>query len=75
MVNLSTKTCDCASWQLIGIPCQHAVAAALERNVNIYSLCSREMWAECYKEAIYPTGNEEGWMVPKDINMNVGFTN
>ena len=56
VVNLSMTTCDCASWQLIGIPCRHAVAADLERNVNIYFLCSpyymHETWAECYKEAI-----------------------
>ena len=76
VVNLSTKSCECGMFQCIGIPCRHAVAAALERNINIYALCSpyytREKWAGCYKDTIYPTGNEEDWIVPEDIHMQVG---
>ncbi|XP_062114607.1 uncharacterized protein LOC133825714 [Humulus lupulus] len=70
-VNLMTKSCSCDMFPIIGIPCVHAVAAAIDRSVNIYSLCSpfytTEMWGESYKETIYLTGNEDEWIVPKDI--------
>ena len=76
-VNLMTKSCSCGQFQIMGYPCVHGVAAAMLRNVNIYSLCSpyytTEMWRESYKETIYPTGNEDDWEVPENIEkMQVG---
>ncbi|XP_062103067.1 uncharacterized protein LOC133814077 [Humulus lupulus] len=72
-VNLMTKSCSCGIFQLIGIPCVHAVAATLEHRVNIYYLCSSfytiESWRDLYKETIYPTGNEDDWIVPYDIKI------
>ncbi|XP_062119009.1 uncharacterized protein LOC133832716 [Humulus lupulus] len=64
-------------FQIIGIPCDHAVAVAIDRGVNFYSLYSpfytTKMLMGSYKETIYPTGNEDEWIVPKDIkNMEVG---
>ncbi|XP_062104061.1 uncharacterized protein LOC133815220 [Humulus lupulus] len=71
-VNLMTKSCSRAKFKIIGIPCVHAVVAALNRSVKIYSLCfpfyTIESWRELYKETIYPCGNEDEWTVPDDIN-------
>ncbi|XP_062093743.1 uncharacterized protein LOC133799760 [Humulus lupulus] len=62
--NLMTKSCSCGMFKIIEIPCVHAVAVAIDRGVNIYSLCSpfytSEMWRESYKETIYPTSNTSG---------------
>ena len=75
-VHLMNNTCTCGLPQLLGIPCEHAIASAQHRSVDIYSLCSpfysKEIWIEMYKESIYPVGNEDQWNVPDDIkNMKV----
>ena len=76
-VDLLNKTCSCDLFQNLGIPCKHAIAAALKRNVSIYTMCSpfytSGYWRECYKENIYPVGNEVEWTVSEDLkNFCVG---
>ncbi|XP_062114565.1 uncharacterized protein LOC133825667 [Humulus lupulus] len=70
-VDLLNKTCTCGVFQIIGIPCAHALSGSLKRGVNFYSLCSDyykiETWRSSYTESIYPTGNKEEWIVPHDI--------
>ncbi|XP_062085420.1 uncharacterized protein LOC133791513 [Humulus lupulus] len=70
-VDLLNKTCTCGVFQIIGIPCAHALSGSLKRGVNFYSLCSDyykiEKWRSSYIESIYPTSNEEEWIVPHDI--------
>lgn len=70
-VNLQAKTCSCGKFQLIGLPCEHALAACKNRNINPYTLCckyySNEAWLNCYAETIYPVGNEEDWEIPDAI--------
>ncbi|XP_062093532.1 uncharacterized protein LOC133799538 [Humulus lupulus] len=70
-VDLLNKTCTCSVFQIIGIPCAHALSGSLKRGVNFYSLCSDyykiETWRSSYTESIYSTGNEEEWIVPHDI--------
>ncbi|XP_062085852.1 uncharacterized protein LOC133791959 [Humulus lupulus] len=70
-VDLLNKTCTCGVFQIIGIPCAHALSGSLKRGVNFYSLCSDyykiETWRSSYTESIYPTCNEEEWIVPHDI--------
>lgn len=75
-VDLMAKTCTCGLPQQLNIPCEHSIAAAQHRSVDVYSLCSdfylKETWIEMYKEAIYPVGNEDQWDVPDEIkNMKV----
>ncbi|XP_062075147.1 uncharacterized protein LOC133779171 [Humulus lupulus] len=70
-VDLLNKTCTWGVFQIIGIPCAHALSGSLKRGVNFYSLCSDyykiETWRSSYKESIYPTGNKEEWIVPHGI--------
>ncbi|XP_062080006.1 uncharacterized protein LOC133784744 [Humulus lupulus] len=58
-------------FQIIGIPCAHALSGSLKRGVKFYSLCSYyykiETWRSSYTKSIYPTSNEEEWIVPHDI--------
>ncbi|XP_018435867.1 uncharacterized protein LOC108808181 [Raphanus sativus] len=37
-VNLSTRTCSCYEFQMLGIPCSHAIAAALKANISVNDL-------------------------------------
>ncbi|XP_062086059.1 uncharacterized protein LOC133792158 [Humulus lupulus] len=50
-VDLLNKTCTCGVFQIIGIPYYYKI----------------ETWRSSYIESIYPTGNEEEWIVPHDI--------
>ena len=34
LVNLANRTCHCGSWDLIGIPCKHAVACIVLRKLD-----------------------------------------
>ncbi|XP_062118447.1 uncharacterized protein LOC133832075 [Humulus lupulus] len=70
-VDLLNKTCTCGLFQLIGIPCVHALSRSLKRGVTFYFLCSDyhkfETWMSSYTKTIYPCGNAEEWIVPHDI--------
>ncbi|CAN6904373.1 unnamed protein product [Brassica oleracea] len=37
-VNLANKTCSCYEFQMLAIPCSHAIAAAIEAKVSVESL-------------------------------------
>ncbi|KAA0043646.1 Ulp1-like peptidase [Cucumis melo var. makuwa] len=71
VVNLQTKECTCKEFQAEQLPCSHAIAAARDRNINVYSLCANYYTNECllaaYAEAVYQVGNQSDWMaVPSD---------
>lgn len=40
-VDLNLRTCTCNVFQKDQLPCNHALRACRERNISIYSLCSR----------------------------------
>ena len=42
VVNLDSRSCSCRKWDVIGIPCCHAIAAMKARNMNPYDYC--EQW-------------------------------
>ncbi|KAL4022715.1 hypothetical protein IC575_016459 [Cucumis melo] len=47
VVNLQTKECICKEFQAEQLPCSHAIAAARDRNINVYSLCANYYTNEC----------------------------
>ncbi|CAN6931189.1 unnamed protein product, partial [Brassica oleracea] len=61
-VNLDTKSCSCYSFQMLLIPCPHAIAAAIKENVSIESLVSDfytlKTLAAGYAEDIVPIRSE-----------------
>ncbi|KAA0058962.1 MuDRA-like transposase [Cucumis melo var. makuwa] len=76
VVNLQTKECTCKEFQAEQLPCSHAIAAARDRNINVYSLCANYYTNECllaaYAEAIYPVGNQSDWKTSEDyVHMTV----
>ncbi|KAL0553530.1 hypothetical protein IC582_007428 [Cucumis melo] len=40
VVNLQTQECTCKEFQAEQLPCLHAIVAAWDRNINVYSLCA-----------------------------------
>ncbi|TYK01458.1 MuDRA-like transposase [Cucumis melo var. makuwa] len=76
VVNLQTKECTCKEFQAEQLPCSHAIAAARDRNINVYSLCANYYTNECllaaYAEAVYPVENQSDWKTSEDyVHMNV----
>ncbi|KAL0548902.1 hypothetical protein IC582_013379 [Cucumis melo] len=76
VVNLQTKECTCKEFQAEQLPCLHAIAAARDRNINVYSLCANYYTNECllaaYAEAVYPVGNQSDWKTSEDyVHMTV----
>ncbi|KAA0038423.1 MuDRA-like transposase [Cucumis melo var. makuwa] len=62
VVNLQTKECTCKEFQVEQLPCSHAIAAARDHNINVYSLCANYYTNKCllaaYAKALYPVGNQ-----------------
>ncbi|KAL4028044.1 hypothetical protein IC575_011236 [Cucumis melo] len=76
VVNLQTKECTCKKFQAEQLRCSHAIAAARDRNINVYSLCANYYTNECllvaYAEAVYPVGNQSDWKTSEDyVHMTV----
>ncbi|XP_060963707.1 uncharacterized protein LOC133033120 [Cannabis sativa] len=67
-VNLVERTCTCGMFQLLKIPCPHACAAALTRNVGVYAPSSpyytKETWKNTYDATINVVGEEDEWVLP-----------
>lgn len=49
-VDLLKKECTCGKFQVIRIPCVHALNTTLKRKVNLYSLCSNFCTIEAWKK-------------------------
>ncbi|KAL0533306.1 hypothetical protein IC582_030119 [Cucumis melo] len=76
VVNLQTKECTCKEFQAEQLPCSHAIAAARDRNINVYSLCANYYTNEClltaYTEAVYPVRNQSDWKTSEDyVHMTI----
>ncbi|KAL0549171.1 hypothetical protein IC582_013652 [Cucumis melo] len=76
VVNLQTKECTCKEFQAEQLPCSHAIVAARDRNINVYSLCANHYTNECllaaYAEAVYPVENQSDWKTREDyVHMTV----
>ncbi|KAL4026414.1 hypothetical protein IC575_014844 [Cucumis melo] len=76
VVNLQIKECTCKEFQAEQLPCSHAIAAARDRNINVYSLCANYYTNECllaaYAETVYPVGNQSDWKTSEHyVHMSV----
>ncbi|XP_047324736.1 uncharacterized protein LOC124928243 [Impatiens glandulifera] len=70
-VDLQTRTCTCGVFDLSGLPCKHALAAAHSRKTIPYEYCSRfftpEAWCMEYVDTCYPVCNEGSWDILENI--------
>ncbi|XP_031397476.1 uncharacterized protein LOC116208272 [Punica granatum] len=64
-VDLQMHTCSCREWDLIGIPCMHAVACIGFNNLKpedfVHPWYSRSTHEQLYGFFIKPTAGEEYW--------------
>jgi hypothetical protein len=70
IVDTLKKTCSCNFWQLVGIPCRHAVAALGYRSQDpidfMDNYYSREKYASCYGFGVSPINREDMWPKPPE---------
>ncbi|XP_047331185.1 uncharacterized protein LOC124934712 [Impatiens glandulifera] len=74
-VDLQTRTCTYRVFDLSGLPCKHALAAARSRKTIPYEYYSRffttEAWCMAYVDTCYPVCDEGSWDIPENIKERV----
>ncbi|KAG7584960.1 Zinc finger PMZ-type [Arabidopsis thaliana x Arabidopsis arenosa] len=70
-VNLESKTCTCKVFDVLMIPCCHALAAVGVRNIDIYSLIGEcyfvGPWRKMYETVIRPIPKEGEVQIPEEV--------
>lgn len=66
VVNLELKRCSCNFWELVGIPCRHAVAAISYRARNdleefVHHYYSRDTYEQVYNHTVSPINGQDMW--------------
>lgn len=60
-VDLEKKVCSCLAFDMLRIPCVHAIAAAIQYNIRMNALVdenfTRNTWFAAYSMSISPTGD------------------
>ena len=69
-VDLDKRTCSCGKYDLLKIPCRHAIKAGFFVGREPYTLTdflyTMRAWREAYQESINPISvPEDGWSVPQ----------
>ncbi|KAF3499886.1 hypothetical protein F2Q69_00044194 [Brassica cretica] len=71
-VDLDKRTCSCGKYDLLKIPCRHAIKAGFFVGREPYTLTdflyTTGAWKEAYQESINPISvPEDGWSVPQVV--------
>ena len=65
VVDLSNRSCSCYFWNLVGIPCRHAVAAINYKVENpedyAHAYYKRYVYQACYGPQITPINGQKLW--------------
>lgn len=67
IVDIGKRTCTCNFWQLVGIPCRHAIAAMGKRSQKpedyVDDCYSRATYEKCYSYSVSAINGEDMWPV------------
>ncbi|KAL5574783.1 hypothetical protein UlMin_016482 [Ulmus minor] len=73
VVDLERRTCACRKWQLVGIPCSHAMSVLLTSHMNPFdyvdAYCKKETYVKAYQLMIYGLNGPKLW--PRSENLPV----
>jgi len=72
MVDLVRRTCSCGKFDLMKIPCRHAIKAAFSVGIQAHTLTddmyTTASWRSIYEESINPISvPEDAWIVPSHV--------
>lgn len=72
-VDLRQRSCSCNFWELVGIPCRHAVAAITfhceDPEAYVHRYYHRESYALCYGQTISPINGPLKWPETDDVEI------
>jgi len=64
-VNVAKQTCSCNFWELVGIPCRHAITAMPKTSKDpkdyVFDWYSREMYEKCYTHNVSAINGQDMW--------------
>ncbi|KAK2457356.1 hypothetical protein QL285_004634 [Trifolium repens] len=70
IVDTQKQTCTCGFWELVGIPCRHAIAALGYRKQDpvefVHNCYSKEKYAQCYGYGISAINGVDMWLKPAE---------
>ncbi|XP_058783990.1 uncharacterized protein LOC131658743 [Vicia villosa] len=65
IVDIANKSCSCNFWELVRIPCRHAVSALSYRKQTpedfVDECYTREKYAKCYGFSVSPINGQDMW--------------
>lgn len=65
VVDLDKRTCSCNFWELVGIPCRHAVAAINMKGDDpttyVHDYYTKVYYQDCYDQVISPINGQNKW--------------
>ena len=65
VVNLECRSCSCRRWEVMGIPCSHAMATMKVQNIDPYDYCEHwyqtPMYQMTYSEVLHVTSDRKQW--------------
>ncbi|KAF3517742.1 hypothetical protein DY000_02059970 [Brassica cretica] len=72
MVDLVRRTCSCGKFDLLKIPCRHAIKAGFSVGRQVHSLTDEKYttfsWISVYEESINPISvPEDAWIIPEHV--------
>ncbi|XP_022897546.1 uncharacterized protein LOC111411223 [Olea europaea var. sylvestris] len=71
VVDIEQRTCTCRILQVDLLPCPHALAVIANTRKYPYDYCSyyytRDTYLNAHQDSVYPIGNQEEWIVPKEV--------
>ncbi|XP_022847669.1 uncharacterized protein LOC111370215 [Olea europaea var. sylvestris] len=71
VVDIEGHTRTCRMLQVDQLPCPHAVVVIASVKMDPYEFCSyyytREAYKNTYNETVFPVGNPNEWIMPKDF--------
>lgn len=71
-VNLETRSCTCLEFQKVGIPCRHAIAAAMFRDLQhsefVADAYLKKTWNETTKGVTLPVPDPQDLFIPSEVS-------
>ena len=65
IVNVAKQTCSCNFWELVGIPCRHAITAMSKTSKDpedyVSEWYTREMYEKCYAHNTSAISGQDMW--------------
>ncbi|KAL0702306.1 hypothetical protein Bca4012_058428 [Brassica carinata] len=71
-VNLETRSCTCLEFQKVGIPCRHAIVAAMFRDLQhsefVADAYLKKTWNETTKGVTLPVPDPQDLFIPSEVS-------